>query len=113
LKKKSSENQKIEWFSTLNKGGLMLGIVDNFQYESGKIYLEKDDFIILYTDGITEAKNADDDELGEEKLKEILINNADASGTEIIDIILKEIDIFAGSNTQYDDETLIILKRIP
>jgi len=113
LKKKSSENQKIEWFSTLNKGGLMLGIVDNFQYESGKIYLEKDDFIILYTDGITEAKNADDDELGEEKLKEILINNAEASGTEIIDIILKEIDIFAGSNTQYDDETLIILKRIP
>jgi phosphoserine phosphatase RsbU/P len=104
-----TQNKKI--FSTLNEGGLMLGIIDNFQYESGKINLEKDDLIILYTDGITEAQNPDDDEFGEEKLKEILSNNLDTSGKEIIDIILKEIDIFADSNKQYDDETLIILRR--
>ncbi len=111
LNKESAKNQKVKVFTTLNEGGLMLGIIDNFQYESGKINLEKDDSIILYTDGITEAQNPDDDEFGEDKLKEILKNNINVSGKEIIDIILKEIDVFAGSNRQYDDETLIIIER--
>jgi sigma-B regulation protein RsbU (phosphoserine phosphatase) len=111
LNKESAKNQKEKLFTTLNEGGLMLGIIDNFQYESGKINLEKDDSIILYTDGITEAQNPDDDEFGEDKLKEIIKNNINVSGKEIIDIILKEIDVFAGSNRQYDDETLIIIER--
>jgi len=111
LNKEPAKNQKVKLFTTLNEGGLMLGIIDNFQYESGKINLEKDDSIILYTDGITEAQNPDDDEFGEDKLKEIMMNNINISGKEIIDMILKEIDIFAGSNRQYDDETLIIIER--
>jgi sigma-B regulation protein RsbU (phosphoserine phosphatase) len=89
----------------------MLGIIEDFQYESGKVKMIKNDMLILYTDGITEAQNSDGDEFGEERLHEIIISNRNKKGEEIVNIILKEVEIFAGTNKQYDDQTLIILSR--
>jgi sigma-B regulation protein RsbU (phosphoserine phosphatase) len=105
------EIPKSKLFSTLNEGGLMLGIIEDFQYESGKVKMIKNDMLILYTDGITEAQNSDGDEFGEERLHEIIISNRNKKGEEIVNIILKEVEIFAGTNKQYDDQTLIILSR--
>jgi sigma-B regulation protein RsbU (phosphoserine phosphatase) len=105
------EIPKSKLFSTLNEGGLMLGIIEDFQYESGKVKMIKNDMLILYTDGITEAQNSDGDEFGEERLHEIIISNRNKKEEEIVNIILKEVEIFAGTNKQYDDQTLIILSR--
>ncbi|HEY5533507.1 MAG TPA: PP2C family protein-serine/threonine phosphatase [Ignavibacteria bacterium] len=105
------EIPKSKLFSTLNEGGLMLGIIEDFQYESGKVKMIKNDMLILYTDGITEAQNSDGDEFGEERLHDIIISNRNKKGEEIVNIILKEVEIFAGINKQYDDQTLIILSR--
>ncbi|HEY5123892.1 MAG TPA: PP2C family protein-serine/threonine phosphatase [Ignavibacteria bacterium] len=105
------EIPKSKLFSTLNEGGLILGIIEDFQYESGKVKMIKNDMLILYTDGITEAQNSDGDEFGEERLHEIIISNRNKKGEEIVNIILKEVEIFAGTNKQYDDQTLIILSR--
>ena len=58
-------------FILLNEGGLMLGIIEGIDYQFGKVYMDKDDVLVLYTDGITESHNDLDEDYGEEKLKRI------------------------------------------
>ena len=100
-------------FITLGKGGLMLGVLDGgVNFESGMISLDKDNLIVFYTDGVTEANNSKKEEFGEEKLKEIIINNYNKPTDSILDGITDSIYSFAKNVKQYDDITLIILKKI-
>jgi sigma-B regulation protein RsbU (phosphoserine phosphatase) len=95
----------------LHKGGLILGVLPNAYYIEEKIQLMKDDLIIFYTDGITEAQN-DNTYFGIEKLLELVQNNISLNVEEIIDKVLQEVSEFANTPFQNDDITIIALKYV-
>lgn len=94
----------------LDKGGLFLGLMDGgFPYESEEIKLEKNDFIILYTDGITEAMNTKNEEFGDDNLINICQKNT--SRLQLLDDIIEKVKLFSYGSSQYDDITMLALIR--
>ena len=92
----------------LGKGGLFLGLMEEpFPYECEKIQLQSNDKILLYTDGITESQNIDNEEFGNERLQEIVINNKNESN--LLEEIVTEVKLFSYGSNQYDDITMLSL----
>ncbi|MEO8209036.1 MAG: PP2C family protein-serine/threonine phosphatase [bacterium] len=97
----------------LTEGGFMIGILDfGVTYEVGKVNLDKDDIIVFYTDGVTEAMNKNGDEFGEEKLINVLQENKNQSPENILENIKNSLVVFTKDTSQYDDITLIVLKKV-
>jgi len=94
----------------LKQGGMIIGVIEDAEYQSANIKLEKGDSLILYTDGVTEAMNPLKDEFGEERLTEILRHSPDLSAPGIINKILEEVSAFTNGNYFSDDLTLVVLK---
>ena len=95
----------------LDKGGIILGVMKTFTpYESPTISLEKDDIIILFTDGVTEAMDKNGNEFSDERLEELTIKSSDQSVSEIIENIRISVTEFAAGTVQSDDITLMVVK---
>jgi len=94
--------------------GLGLGLSDTDYFEQTldemNVDLIENDTIILYTDGITEAKNESLDDFGENYFTKILVENNNASAHELAKSVIKEVTLFSKDHSQYDDITLVILK---
>jgi phosphoserine phosphatase RsbU/P len=78
--------------------------------EETEIDLEENDTIVLYTDGITEAKNLDMEDFGSRAFERILISHMDKNAEEISNSVIKEVSLFSRSISQHDDITLVIIK---
>jgi len=95
----------------LDKGGIILGVMKTIlPYLSESIQLEKDDVIILFTDGITEAKNQLDEEYSDEKLEALALECSGCSSKEILELIKKDVQAFAHGTSQSDDMTVVVIK---
>jgi sigma-B regulation protein RsbU (phosphoserine phosphatase) len=104
----------------LEKGGIILGVMKTFTpYQSESVKLQKDDVIILFTDGITEAKNTNDDEFSDEKLEMLALSLSSSVSIgsekphcagEILTAIQSEVKAFASGADQSDDITLLVVK---
>jgi sigma-B regulation protein RsbU (phosphoserine phosphatase) len=98
----------------LRPTGIGLGLNFGSQFESTleevEISLKENDVIILYTDGITEAKNKEMEDFGDKYFEKILLENCNKSVEDISNEVIKEITLFTQHNTQHDDITLVILK---
>jgi len=94
----------------LDKGGMLLGVMKTFvPYESEIVQLQKDDILVMFTDGVTEAKNREDEEYSDKKLENLLTQKTFSSSEEIMDDVKKSIDEFVAGESQSDDITLIVL----
>jgi sigma-B regulation protein RsbU (phosphoserine phosphatase) len=80
-------------------------------YEERSLQLQSGDLLALYSDGVTEAYDEDENEWGDERLLACLRPIADAPVQKIVTEIFEEIDRFAGTAPQHDDITLLILRR--
>ena len=94
----------------LRPTGTVVGIMESMQCTQEQIEIGHGDLILLYTDGITEGFNVDDQEFGDERLKDILIRNAQKSPDQILPEIQTALDAFVGSAPQSDDRTIVIVK---
>ncbi len=94
----------------LEKGGLILGMMPNLSYQQETIMLEPGDWIVMFTDGVTEAINAADEEFEEKRLIEVIRANKDISASFMKDQILKAVREFSVGQPQGDDITLLVLK---
>jgi sigma-B regulation protein RsbU (phosphoserine phosphatase) len=87
--------------------GLALGVLDDFNFESKKIKLEKGDQLLLYTDGVIEALNLEQTAYGEMKFKSFLSHNLNLPIETIIKKSFTDVNDFVGSAPQSDDITLL------
>jgi len=94
--------------------GAFLGIVDfNYDYESIEFELQKGDYIFLYTDGLNEARNLEDEIYNLEKISKSFETAPDASAQEVLNhIVLDYHEHLRDIIDQQDDITLIVLKKI-
>ncbi|MFQ6618953.1 MAG: GAF domain-containing SpoIIE family protein phosphatase, partial [Fidelibacterota bacterium] len=98
----------------LQPGGIGLGLdrgkIFNAVIEERVIPLHSNDLIFMYTDGVNEARNSDNLEFGDERVKTALRMYADLSADEIKDNLVSEIKRFVGQSSLNDDITLIVAK---
>jgi sigma-B regulation protein RsbU (phosphoserine phosphatase) len=91
--------------------GIPLGVVEQAAIEQMTLALAPGDVALFYTDGVSEALNAAGEEFGSERLAELLQAQRAASAEAIADAIVAAVHAFAGGVAQYDDFTLIVVKR--
>ncbi len=95
----------------LDAEGLILGVHKNVVFEEKTIQLSEGDLILLYTDGLTEAENANGEFFGLKRVHEILVQHAQQSPKEIIEELLHQLKQFCRAESFNDDITLMIFKR--
>jgi PAS domain S-box-containing protein len=97
--------------NNLGTGGIPLGYLPDFEYEQENIQVQDKSIVVLYSDGITEAMNREEEEFGLERLTHLIKANIKKSSEEIIKILIDCIYKFTGETEQMDDMTILILKR--
>lgn len=98
-------------FEEIDAPGMALGFLRDFEYEvAGPVSLETGDVLLLYTDGIPEARNAEKEQFGMERMLAALRARRTRSAKEIAEGIHREVAEFAGRRGFEDDLTLIVVK---
>jgi|GEM_PF-1291408 len=96
----------------LDKGGPILGILDGVPYKEGVCRLNKGDFLVLFSDGVTEATNQNDEMFEEERLLETLNTVSGLEASEVLKSVLKSVDGFAAGCEQADDISVIVVRYV-
>src|SRR3984957_4307250 len=94
----------------LDIGGLPLGIQPEAKYESASVALAPGDWLIIFTDGLVEAENANQDEYGEGRLLNAIAAGAAGTPQEMLNRLMAELDLFVGDTPQHDDVTCLLVK---
>lgn len=91
--------------------GLALGLFPRQTYEEQRFELHDGDLLAIYSDGVPDAQNEAEDEFGTDRLIDALRAEREAPAAEIVDRVFSAIDAFTGNAPQFDDITLLVLKR--
>ena len=94
-------------------GGVALGVMSGLDYQEDQSTLNPGDTLILYTDGVSEAMNAEGEEFGVERLQQLFANQPPSSARMAIETVLQGVSDFAGGTPQSDDVTCLVLRRVP
>lgn len=92
------------------KPGFVLAGMENMKYQCGSIQLTPGDKIFQYTDGVTEATNAEEELYGMERLGNVLKKNTEKGPEELLSAVREDIDAFVGSAPQFDDITMLCVE---
>ncbi len=107
IKRKNS----IEWLTGNGIGlGLEEGNIFDESIEERQTKLNKGDYFILYSDGLTEAMNKNHELYGEERLQDIVENGMFSSAGELKDLLLDDLKDFQAKSQQTDDITIVIVR---
>ncbi len=93
----------------LTEGGVPLGMFPGMTYGSGVVTLAPGDHLVLFTDGVVEARNGSGEEYGKERLQSLLKGSASASSSDILDRLQESLVSFSSDAPQYDDISIMIL----
>ncbi len=91
--------------------GLALGLVPGYEYQQRTVTVAPGEALVLYTDGVTEAMNGDEEEFGVERLQDIFKKSNPHEPYAITRLIFDAVDTFAGDTPQSDDVTCLTLCR--
>ncbi len=94
----------------LEADGIALAVIDDIKLEEKEVALEGGDVIVLYTDGVTEAMNPNNEEFGEERLIQLIKEQHELPAQELIKKIEDVVMNFAEDEPQFDDFTLMVVK---
>jgi sigma-B regulation protein RsbU (phosphoserine phosphatase) len=97
----------------LEGGGPVLGLLPAAQYRCFETHVDAGDLLIVFSDGIAEAMNADEEEFGEERIVEIARQHLDQHPRMICDAVVDGIATFLGPLKPHDDQTLLIVRLTP
>lgn len=98
--------------SFLTTHGMALGIEPHITIPERAVTLHAGDVLLLYTDGVTDAMNTREEEFGATRLANLVAASAHKSASELIDEILRAMAQFTGDAEQFDDVTLVAVKRV-
>lgn len=103
-----SENDSI---ARPDVGGLIVGITPSVPYDEATIKLNTNDILVIFSDGITEAMNKEEEEFDEPRLIDMIKKNKNMSSEELIELIFTEVNEFSKGQPQSDDMTIVIIKK--
>lgn len=103
--------QKGKETTSLKTGGIPLGVVEHFPYDEEKIEFRKGEVLVVFSDGIQDAVDSAGERFGAEKIEQIVRKHMDSSAAEIAVEILEEVKRHVSDTPQFDDMTLLVMKR--
>ena len=92
-------------------GGIPIGVLADATYEVGTTRLDSGDWLVIFTDGMVEAMNANGEEYDEPRLVQVVDRGCGSQPAELLRSLLGELDVFVGNTPQHDDMTCLLLKR--
>jgi phosphoserine phosphatase RsbU/P len=95
----------------LEPAGTPLGMFSDGGYRSEKFNLDPGDLLLIYTDGVSEARNREDEEYGEERIVEALRRGTSVSAREAVESCFQELAKFVGGAALTDDLTVMAIQR--
>jgi len=97
---------------SIQSGGFMLGMIPDISQflEDRTITLQKGDKVVLYTDGVTEARNTQEDLFGLPRLIEAVSKHSSKPAETLLNSLKDEVYSFIGTREQYDDITLVVME---
>jgi serine phosphatase RsbU (regulator of sigma subunit) len=89
----------------------VIGLFEEWRCSITESRLNAGDVLLLYTDGVTESFNSQEEDFGEQRLMDALRSHSTLPATQLAGAIVEEVLLFSGRE-QYDDITLIVAKRV-
>ncbi len=96
----------------INSSGLPLGILEIAGYRDEESALEPGDLLLMFTDGLTEAENDEEEEFGIARLERVVAGLEDTTAEQACDIILAEVEGHRTGRSLQDDATLLVVERL-
>ncbi len=103
--------QNRDQVQALRRTGMPLGVLKDATWEQNSVQIATGDALVLYTDGIPEAQNRQEEFLGEKRLLENIQGNLGRSARDMQNALLAEVHRFMGDAPQFDDITLMVVVR--
>jgi sigma-B regulation protein RsbU (phosphoserine phosphatase) len=94
----------------VGEGGLPSGLFAGAEYDKYSVELQPEEAVLFCTDGIIEARNAQGDDFGLERMLKVCERNTGASADMLLDQLFAALDAFTGDGPPHDDMTAIVLK---
>src|SRR5271156_4415084 len=95
----------------LEAGGIPVGILAEAHYQVGTARLEPGDWLVIFTDGVIEAFNAQEEEYSEPALLRLVDRNSGAAPEAMLRSLFSELDRYVGNTPHHDDITCLLMKR--
>ena len=95
----------------LEPSGIMIGAFGGFEWPEQTVTLAPGDLIFVFSDGVTEAER-NDEQYGDRRTEQMVINVRDKSSNEIVDCLMKDVNNFMGDAPRSDDITILTVKRV-
>ena len=96
----------------LGATGIMLGFDDTWPFEQQTAHVAPGDFVIFFTDGVTEALSPDQGRFEEERLRQLLLQHRHATAAELVQALRAALDAFTAGLPPVDDITVVIARRL-
>jgi sigma-B regulation protein RsbU (phosphoserine phosphatase) len=97
--------------SELGPTGMVLGVLEDARFEQGQVELQSGDFLLLYTDGVTDATNAQGQEFGRQRLQRVVRQKRRAPVAEMVSALEQAVQGFVGASLAFDDITIVGMRR--
>ena len=94
----------------LEKGGIVIGVFDDAEYEEGVVEVAPDSVIVVYSDGLIEPENVYGEEFGTNRLENVALRNRRSSADAMVAALLVSAEEWAGTAEQADDMTVIVAR---
>ena len=95
----------------LTAPGMALGFVRDYDFEvAGPVLLSEGDILVLYTDGVPEARNGSGEQYETDRFREVVRSRRTRPAEEIVDCVVREVEQFQASKDFDDDLTIIVVK---
>jgi sigma-B regulation protein RsbU (phosphoserine phosphatase) len=95
----------------LQTTGIALGVVDGAPYKHQSITMGPGDLLVIHSDGVTDATSASNELFGRERFETVIRENRDKPAEALIKSIFKAVGDFVGDAPQFDDLTLVVVRR--
>jgi serine phosphatase RsbU (regulator of sigma subunit) len=106
LVRENGDHEKLEG------GGLVIGIAPSAEYQEYRSSLGVGDTLVIYSDGVTEAADASDEEFETDRLAEAVRRSRHLPAAEIVETIKQAVATHTAGAPQYDDITIIVARRV-
>jgi len=98
--------------STFREGGLVLGMMPDMIYEAGNAVIAPGETVVIYSDGVTEARSPAGNMFGEAKLEELVKSSEAQTAKELANTIYNEVKAFEAGADQDDDITVVVIRGL-
>ncbi|HEX4998948.1 MAG TPA: GAF domain-containing SpoIIE family protein phosphatase [Terriglobia bacterium] len=93
----------------LDLAGIPVGLLPETKYQELELQLLPGDVLVLYSDGLVEARNETDEDFGLKRLAQVITENGGESAQHIVTAVNNAVDEFVGRVPPHDDRTLIVI----